>query len=116
MGYIYESGSCRVGLSEDEAKKRGIACEVTRYDLKDLDRAIADEAGHGFVKVLSVPGKDCILGVTIVGEHASDLRRLAASLTTQHFSGSRIMLAAWLNSVIADRFSNRRRMNLPLLI
>lgn len=63
----------RVGVSEDEAKKRGIACEVTRYDLKDLDRAIADEAGHGFVKVLSVPGKDRILGVTIVGEHASDL-------------------------------------------
>ncbi|MEP6877940.1 MAG: FAD-dependent oxidoreductase [Nitrosospira sp.] len=63
----------RVGLSEDEAKKRGIACEVTRYDLKDLDRAIADEAGHGFVKVLSIPGKDRILGVTIVGEHASDL-------------------------------------------
>jgi len=63
----------RVGLSEDEAKKRGIVCEVTRYDLKDLDRAIADEAGHGFVKVLSIPGKDRILGVTIVGEHASDL-------------------------------------------
>jgi pyruvate/2-oxoglutarate dehydrogenase complex dihydrolipoamide dehydrogenase (E3) component len=63
----------RVGLSEDEAKKRGIACEVTRYDLKDLDRAIADEAAHGFVKVLSIPGKDRILGVTIVGEHASDL-------------------------------------------
>ena len=63
----------RVGVSEDEAKKSGIACEVTRYDLKDLDRAIADEAGHGFVKVLSVPGKDRILGVTIVGEHASDL-------------------------------------------
>ena len=63
----------RVGVSEDEAKKCGIACEVTRYDLKDLDRAIADEAGHGFVKVLSVPGKDRILGVTIVGEHASDL-------------------------------------------
>ncbi len=63
----------RVGLSEDEAKKRGIACEVTRYSLEDLDRAIADEAAHGFVKVLTVPGKDRILGVTIVGEHASDL-------------------------------------------
>ena len=63
----------RVGLSEDEAKKRGIACEVTRYDLKDLDRAIADEAGRGFVKVLGIPGKDRILGVTIVGEQASDL-------------------------------------------
>lgn len=63
----------RVGLSEDEAKKHGISYEVTRYGLEDLDRAIADEAAHGFVKVLSVPGKDHILGVTIVGEHASDL-------------------------------------------
>lgn len=63
----------RVGLSEDEAKKRGISYEVTRYGLEDLDRAIADEAAHGFVKVLSVPGSDRILGVTIVGEHASDL-------------------------------------------
>jgi len=63
----------RVGLSENEAKAQGIAFEVTRYDLKELDRAIADEAAHGFVKVLTVPGKDRILGVTIVGEHASDL-------------------------------------------
>ena len=63
----------RVGLSENEAKTRGIAFEVTRYGLDDLDRAIADEAAHGFVKVLTVPGKDRILGVTIVGEHASDL-------------------------------------------
>lgn len=63
----------RVGLSEKEAKSRHIAYEVTRYDLDDLDRAIADEAAHGFVKVLTVPGKDRILGVTIVGEHASDL-------------------------------------------
>ncbi len=63
----------RVGLSESEAKARGIAYEVTRYGLDDLDRAIADEAAHGFVKVLTVPGKDRILGVTIVGKHASDL-------------------------------------------
>ncbi|HNP27184.1 MAG TPA: FAD-dependent oxidoreductase, partial [Nitrosomonas sp.] len=63
----------RVGLSEGEAKTRGTAYEVTRYDLNDLDRAIADEAAHGFVKVLTVPGKDRILGVTIASEHASDL-------------------------------------------
>jgi pyruvate/2-oxoglutarate dehydrogenase complex dihydrolipoamide dehydrogenase (E3) component len=63
----------RVGLSENEAKTQGITFEVTRYNLGDLDRAIADEAAHGFVKVLTVPGKDRILGVTIVGEHASDL-------------------------------------------
>ena len=63
----------RVGLSEDEAKVRSIAYEMVRYGLDDLDRAIADEAAHGFVKVLTVPGKDRILGVTIVGKHASDL-------------------------------------------
>ena len=63
----------RVGLSEDEAKAQGIAYEVTRYGLDDLDRAIADSSDHGFVKVLTVPGKDKILGASIVGEHAGDL-------------------------------------------
>jgi pyruvate/2-oxoglutarate dehydrogenase complex dihydrolipoamide dehydrogenase (E3) component len=63
----------RVGLSETEAKAQGIAVEVTTYGIDDLDRAIADGTAHGFVKVLTVPGKDKILGVTIVGEHAGDL-------------------------------------------
>ena len=63
----------RVGLSETEASKRGVKFEVTRYELAELDRAITDEAAHGFVKVLTVPGKDRILGVTIVSERASDL-------------------------------------------
>ncbi|SDY26084.1 FAD-dependent oxidoreductase [Nitrosomonas sp. Nm58] len=63
----------RVGLSEQDAKARNIAYEVTRYELKELDRAIADEAAQGFIKVLTVPGRDRILGVTIVSEHASDL-------------------------------------------
>jgi pyruvate/2-oxoglutarate dehydrogenase complex dihydrolipoamide dehydrogenase (E3) component len=63
----------RVGLNELEAQEKGIAVEVSRYDLDDLDRAIADGEAHGFVKVLTVPGKDRILGVTLVGEHAGDL-------------------------------------------
>lgn len=63
----------RVGLSETEAKEQGIAYEVTRYGIDDLDRAIADSEDHGFVKVLTVPGKDKILGATIVGSHAGDL-------------------------------------------
>ena len=63
----------RVGLSEDEAKAQGIAVEVTRYGLEDLDRAIADSADYGFVKVLTAPGKDRILGATIVGAHAGEL-------------------------------------------
>jgi pyruvate/2-oxoglutarate dehydrogenase complex dihydrolipoamide dehydrogenase (E3) component/uncharacterized membrane protein YdjX (TVP38/TMEM64 family) len=63
----------RVGLNEQEARERNIPVEVTRYGLDDLDRAIADSAAHGFVKVLTAPGKDRILGVTIVGEHGGDL-------------------------------------------
>ena len=63
----------RVGLNEQEAKAQNIPYEVTRYGIDDLDRAIADSAAHGFVKVLTVPGKDRILGVTIVGAHAGDL-------------------------------------------
>jgi pyruvate/2-oxoglutarate dehydrogenase complex dihydrolipoamide dehydrogenase (E3) component/uncharacterized membrane protein YdjX (TVP38/TMEM64 family) len=63
----------RVGLNETEAKERGIACEVTTYGIDDLDRAIADGDAHGMVKVLTVPGKDRILGATIVGERAGDL-------------------------------------------
>ncbi len=63
----------RVGLNEQEAKAKGIAYEVTRFDINDLDRAIADGTAYGFIKILTVPGKDRILGVTIVGEHGGDL-------------------------------------------
>ncbi|MCK0507673.1 FAD-dependent oxidoreductase [Aromatoleum anaerobium] len=63
----------RVGLNEQDAKRRNIPFELTRFAIEDLDRAIADGEAHGFVKVLTVPGKDRILGVTIVGEHAGDL-------------------------------------------
>ena len=63
----------RVGLNEQEAQEQNIAYEVTKYQIDDLDRAIADSEAHGFVKVLTVPGKDRILGVTIVGAHAADL-------------------------------------------
>ncbi len=63
----------RVGLNEQDANAQHIAYEVSIYHLDDLDRAIADGEAHGFVKVLTVPGKDKILGVTIVGEHAGDL-------------------------------------------
>ncbi len=63
----------RVGLNEREATEQGIAYEITRYGLDDLDRAIADGEAHGFVKVLTAPGEDKILGATIVGDHAAEL-------------------------------------------
>jgi len=63
----------RVGLNEAEAREKSIAYEVTQYGLDDLDRAIADGEANGFVKVLTAPGRDRILGVTIVGYHAAEL-------------------------------------------
>lgn len=62
----------RVGLNELEAKEKNIDYEVTRFGLDELDRAIVDGENAGFIKVLTVPGKDKILGVTIVGHHAGD--------------------------------------------
>ena len=63
----------RVGLNEKDAKEKGIPYEVTTYGIDDLDRAIADSSDEGSVKILTVPGKDKILGVTIVGKGSGDL-------------------------------------------
>ena len=63
----------RVGLNEREARALDVDYDVTTYGIDDLDRAIADEDDHGMVKVLTVPGKDIILGVTIAGSHAGDI-------------------------------------------
>jgi len=63
----------RVGLNETDAARAGIPYDMVKYNLDDLDRAIADSEDHGFVKVLTVPGKDRILGVTIAGHHAADI-------------------------------------------
>lgn len=62
-----------VGLNEKDAKNQGIAYESTQYDLADLDRAITDDTAMGFVRVLTVAGKDKVLGATIVGPRADDL-------------------------------------------
>ncbi|QHS14476.1 FAD-dependent oxidoreductase [Shewanella sp. Arc9-LZ] len=63
----------RVGINEYEAKQQGIDYEVTRFDFAELDRAITDSATEGFIKVITPKGKDKILGVTVVSEHAGDL-------------------------------------------
>ena len=66
----------RVGLNEQEAQAQGVRYEVTRFDLADLDRALTDAGSApptGFVKVLTVPGKDRILGATIVAPQAGDM-------------------------------------------
>ena len=63
----------RVGLSEAEAQEKGVAYEVTRYGLDDLDRAIAESEDYGFIKILTPPGKDKILGVVVVSAHAGEI-------------------------------------------
>ena len=63
----------RIGLNETDALQKNIPFEITKYPIDDLDRAIADSNDYGFVKVLTTPGKDKILGVTIVADHASDM-------------------------------------------
>jgi pyruvate/2-oxoglutarate dehydrogenase complex dihydrolipoamide dehydrogenase (E3) component len=81
----------RVGLNEQEALAQNIAYEAHVYGIDDLDRAIADGAAEGFVKVLTKPGKDTILGATIVGEHAAEI--LAEfTLSMRHGLGLRKIL------------------------
>ncbi|MEQ6916698.1 FAD-dependent oxidoreductase [Halomonas aquatica] len=63
----------RVGLNEREAQQQGVEVEVTRYALSELDRAIAEGSTGGFVKVLTVPGRDRLLGATIVGPGAGEM-------------------------------------------
>ncbi|MDN3453972.1 MULTISPECIES: bifunctional TVP38/TMEM64 family protein/FAD-dependent oxidoreductase [unclassified Psychrobacter] len=63
----------RVGINEQEAIDKGIDYEITRFEFEELDRAITDGAAKGFIKVITPKGKDKILGVTVVSEHAGDL-------------------------------------------
>lgn len=63
----------RVGINEQEAIDKGIDYEITRFEFEELDRAITDSAAKGFIKVITPKGKDKILGVTVVSEHAGDL-------------------------------------------
>ncbi|MDP4758105.1 MAG: FAD-dependent oxidoreductase [Sphingorhabdus sp.] len=62
-----------VGLTEADARAQGLSFDVTRYDLDDLDRAIAESEAHGFVKILTAKGSDRILGATIIGQNAGEI-------------------------------------------
>jgi pyruvate/2-oxoglutarate dehydrogenase complex dihydrolipoamide dehydrogenase (E3) component/uncharacterized membrane protein YdjX (TVP38/TMEM64 family) len=92
----------RVGLSETEAKEQGIPHEVTVYGTDDLDRAIADGTAHGMVKVLTAPGKDRILGATIVGEHAGDLIAEYVAAMRHGFGMNRILGTIHIYPTLAE--------------
>ena len=92
----------RSGLNEIEAKKQGIPYEITTYGINDLDRAIADEAAHGFVKVLTVPGKDKILGVTIVGVQAGDIISEYVAAMKNGFGMNKILSTIHIYPTLAE--------------
>jgi len=81
----------RVGLNEQEAREQGVAYEVTRFDLAELDRAIAEGEARGMVKVLTPPGKDRVLGACIVGENAGELIGEFTAAMKQGFGLNRIL-------------------------
>jgi pyruvate/2-oxoglutarate dehydrogenase complex dihydrolipoamide dehydrogenase (E3) component len=62
-----------VGLSEDDARRQGLPFRALRMELSEIDRAVCDGATEGFLKVLTPPGQDTILGATLVGAHAGEL-------------------------------------------
>lgn len=92
----------RVGLNEVEARERNIPYEVSVYGIDDLDRAIADGVAHGMVKVLTVPGKDRILGATIVGEHAGDLIAEFVAAMRHGFGLNRILGTIHIYPTLAE--------------
>lgn len=92
----------RVGLNEQEAKEKGIPFEVTTYGIDDLDRAIADEAAYGMVKVLTVPDKDKILGVTIAGVHAGDIIAEYVAAMKHGFGMNKILSTIHIYPTLAE--------------
>jgi pyruvate/2-oxoglutarate dehydrogenase complex dihydrolipoamide dehydrogenase (E3) component len=92
----------RVGLSEQEARSSQIAYECTRYDLKDLDRAITDETAEGLVKVLTARGTDRILGAAIIGEHAGEWIMEFTSAMRNHYGLNRILSTVHIYPTYAE--------------
>jgi pyruvate/2-oxoglutarate dehydrogenase complex dihydrolipoamide dehydrogenase (E3) component len=92
----------RAGLSEAEARAQGIAVEVVRFDLSESDRALADGSARGWVKVLTKPGSDRILGVSIVAPHAGELLAEYVLAMTHGLGLKKIMAAIHVYPTLAE--------------
>ena len=92
----------RSGINEIEAKEQGIPYEVTTYGIDDLDRAITDEAARGIVKVLTVPGRDKIIGVTIAGLHAGDIISEYVAAMKNGFGMNKILSTIHIYPTLAE--------------
>lgn len=62
-----------VGETEKELEKAGVPYLKATYPFNDLGKAISIGKTKGFVKMLAAPDDGKILGVAILGSHASDL-------------------------------------------
>jgi pyruvate/2-oxoglutarate dehydrogenase complex dihydrolipoamide dehydrogenase (E3) component len=63
----------QVGLHEEEARANRIPFRTIHIPFAGVDRMVCDDARAGFLKVLTPPGRDDILGATMVGAHAGEL-------------------------------------------
>ncbi len=97
-----EPEAARVGLSEAEAKEQGIGVEVVKYDMSELDRAVAEAATAGFVKVLVAPGKDRILGASVVSERAGELIAVFALAMKQGIGLDKILATVFAYPTFAE--------------
>lgn len=62
-----------VGLTRDEAEKKGYKVKVAKFPYSSLGRAIAEEETEGFIRIVSEMGSGVILGVQIVGSRATEI-------------------------------------------
>ncbi len=104
-----------VGLSEAEARERGIAVDVLIEQLSHIDRAVLDGETEGFAKVLVKRGTDQIVGATIVASNAGDmLNELTLAMTAKLGMGSLAKTIhpyptqAEIIKRLADQFQRRR--------
>jgi dihydrolipoamide dehydrogenase len=75
-----------VGLGEDDAKKRGLAVNVGKFNFAANGRAIAADAAEGFVKIIADAKTDRILGAQIIGANAGEL--ISEVVTHMEYGGS----------------------------
>lgn len=75
-----------VGLTEEQAKERGITYKVGKYPFQPNGRAKAMDESEGLVKILADARTDRVLGVHIIGPRASDL--IAEAVAVMEFGGS----------------------------
>jgi dihydrolipoamide dehydrogenase len=75
-----------VGLTEELAKKNGIAVKVGKFPFVANGRALANDQSQGFAKILADPKTDRLLGAQIIGFGASEL--IPEAVTVLEFGGS----------------------------